>query len=59
MSLYSYEPKAKVEISETDDEIVVKVINEGEVLSEEDQIKFSKLSEEGRTPEYFRFWVGA
>ena len=46
--LYSYEPKAKVEISETDDEVVVKVINEGEVLSEEDQIKIFKAFRRGK-----------
>ena len=46
--LYSYEPKAKVEISETDDEIVVKVINEGEVLSEEDQIKIFEAFRRGK-----------
>jgi K+-sensing histidine kinase KdpD len=55
--LYSYEPKAKVEISETLQNIEVKITNEGEVISEEEAAKILKHSEEEKFSKYFWFRI--
>lgn len=46
--LYSYEPKAKVEISETLQNIEVTITNEGEVISEEEAAKIFEAFRRGK-----------
>ena len=46
--MYSYEPKAKVEISETLQNIEVTITNEGEVISAEEAAKIFEAFRRGK-----------
>lgn len=45
--LYSFEPKAKVEISETDSEISVKITNQGKVVAQDEKSKIFEAFQRG------------